>query len=608
MAPRVDSDGSTGHVSVDVTMDMDDVDNNFDDIIVDEHDPSTLSPVIGNTDPKKGPAMTPAQQSLKKVKTKHSNRSKHSSHKHHHHHHRNSSQIMPDGSVVSFKDGVEIIDETNQIDPVTGRNIYVGGIPVKDIDLNPPVLSVPQPKIVGFDENDPENPKNFPIRTKIKIILVGGAMAFGSSFGSSVFTPAIPIIAEIYGVGIEVGILGLSLYVLGFGFGPLVFGPMSEIYGRRMSLFPAYFIFCCFMIAAATSRTLEGLLIERFFCGFFASAPFSSLGGSISDLFEQRTRALAVVFYSLSIMGGPTLGPLIGSVFIIRDDSYRWTMYVPFMVACTVFTLGFFCIDETYPPVLLVRKAARIRYQTGDITYRGAHELRQFTFHYLMNTYFMRPIKMLMYEPIMIFMTIYCTFVYSILYMNFESIPIVFEEVRHWNTLTTSCVFLAITVGVFAAGGIQILSQLNFIKRVDRLGPRPPEERLFVMMGGAFVFAIGLFWFAWSSSPHVHFMMPIVGAGLVGMGFLLIFQNGLNYLVDCFAAYAASAISATTFVRSCVAAAFPLIARPMYHSLGVEWASSLLAFVSVALIPMPFIFYVYGERIRAMSKYRPTLT
>ncbi len=123
------------------------------------------------------------------------------------------------------------------------------------------------------------------------------------------------------------------------------------------------------------------------------------------------------------------------------------------------------------------------------------------------------------------------------------------------------------------------------------------------MMVGSVFFAGGLFIFGWCSPEHVFWFAPILGLYFMGFGFFTIFQAALNYLIDTFQKYAASAIAANTFLRSLFAAVFPLFVNPMFHKLGVPWGSSVLGFFAVALIPIPFLFYVYGPKIRLRGKF-----
>ena len=109
--------------------------------------------------------------------------------------------------------------------------------------------------------------------------------------------------------------------------------------------------------------------------------------------------------------------------------------------------------------------------------------------------------------------------------------------------------------------------------------------------------SICLFWFGWSSRPSVHWIVPINGSSLFSVGTLLLFNAVLNYLPDAYPENAASVLAGNDFMRSAFGAGFPLFATAMYNHLGVAWASSTLAFLSVAFIPIPFVLY----RVRRFS-------
>ncbi|PVH78400.1 hypothetical protein DL98DRAFT_494229, partial [Cadophora sp. DSE1049] len=123
------------------------------------------------------------------------------------------------------------------------------------------------------------------------------------------------------------------------------------------------------------------------------------------------------------------------------------------------------------------------------------------------------------------------------------------------------------------------------------------------MMLGVVLSAASLFWFGGGSGKEKSPVISVFGAGCIGAGFILIFQNAVNYFIDAFTVHAASAQAANTFLRSLAGAGFPLFATPMFNNLGVNWASYTLGFIAVALIPIPVLFYVFGERLRGMSRY-----
>ncbi|PWN48765.1 MFS general substrate transporter [Violaceomyces palustris] len=129
-----------------------------------------------------------------------------------------------------------------------------------------------------------------------------------------------------------------------------------------------------------------------------------------------------------------------------------------------------------------------------------------------------------------------------------------------------------------------------------------PEYRLPLCLLGMMIMPAGLFCFGWSAETKSHWMLPLLGSFLTGMGTILCFQTILVYLVDAFVPYSASATACAVLVRSILAAAFPLFAEELYEDLGYGWGSSLIAFIALAGIPVPIILFRYGERLR--NRYR----
>jgi hypothetical protein len=135
-----------------------------------------------------------------------------------------------------------------------------------------------------------------------------------------------------------------------------------------------------------------------------------------------------------------------------------------------------------------------------------------------------------------------------------------------------------------------------------------PEARLPPMMIGSVFFSCGLFIFGWTSDKDIPWIAPMIGLVCMGFGFFTIFQAALNYLIDTFQKFSASAVAANTFLRSVFAAAFPLFVNPMFHNLGIPWASSVLGFIAALLIPIPYLFYIYGPTIRKKGKFTAQVT
>jgi multidrug resistance protein len=426
----------------------------------------------------------------------------------------------------------------------------------------------------------------------------------GSTFASSVYSPGVRQIADDFHVGTEVSTLGVSLLLFGFGVGPLLWAPLSEVYGRKTAVLIPYFISAIFALGTATAKDIQTVCITRFFAGFFGSAPITNTGGVLNDLYAPEKRGLAMVGYAMAVVGGPTLGPIVGGAVVQSYLRWRWTEYLTMIFMLSILVLDIIFIDESSEAILLLRKARRLRFETGNWALHAKHEEWDVSFRELVHKYLIRPFQLLM-NPICFLVALYASFVYGILYANLAAFPIVFEELRGWNTLVGALPFLAVLIGISIGGAANVLNQQYYLKRFHQNGDRAvPEARLPPMMFGSVFFASGLFIFAWTADPgNAPWIAPCIGAAFIGLGFFTIFQSALNYLVDTFTIYAASAVAANTFLRSCFAGAFPLFMTPMLHNMGVGWGISVFAFVAVALIPIPYLFFVFGKRIRARGEW-----
>jgi hypothetical protein len=206
--------------------------------------------------------------------------------------------------------------------------------------------------------------------------------------------------------------------------------------------------------------------------------------------------------------------------------------------------------------------------------------------------------------PICFLIALYAGFCYGILYMMLEGIPIIFGEMRGWPAVSATLPFLGILVGAIIGCSINAYNQLLYNKVYHVVGNRAvPEARLPPMMLGSVLFSAGQFIMGWTADPQYPWIAPVIGLVLLGTGFFTIFQAALNYLVDTFTLYAASAVAVNTFLRSAFAGAFPLVVMPLYHNIGVGPASSITGGFAALLIPVPFVFYIYGKRIRGASKW-----
>nr|CDP27259.1 Putative Polyamine transporter [Podospora anserina S mat+] len=474
----------------------------------------------------------------------------------------------------------------------------------------PPLLPNQEDFVVEFDgPDDPLHAQNWPMAKKLLTATMLGYTTMIASFGSSIFSAATRAVAADFGVSPDVSLLGVSLYVLGFATGPTFWAPLSELKGRRLPLVASMFGFTIFNLACGTAKDLQTVLITRFFAGFFGACPLAVVAAVFSDMFDNRTRGMAITVFSMTVFTGPMLAPFIGG-FMVEDESigWRWTAYLIAIMGAVAFIIDLIFLEETYPPVILVSKAAELRRRTLNWGIHAKQEEIEIDVKELITKNFSRPMRLLFCEPIVTLLSVYMAFIYGLLYLFLTAYPFVFMGVHGMSAGVAGLTFFGMIIGQIIAGVTVLMQQPWYARKLAANNGVPvPEWRLPSVIAGGVAFAIGLFWFGWTGfTKDIHWIWPTLSGLMTGFGIASIFLQALNYLVDSYLMFAASAIAGNTFLRSLAGAAFPLFARYMFEGMGTQWASTLLGCIGVALVPIPVIFYMYGDRIRAKSAYAPT--
>ncbi|ELR07705.1 hypothetical protein VC83_03753 [Pseudogymnoascus destructans] len=458
--------------------------------------------------------------------------------------------------------------------------------------------------IVDFDgPSDTANPLNWSFSRKVVTSGLYSLTSLGSVWASTAYSPANSKVADEFNVSPDVAIIGTSLLLLGWGFGPLLWAPLSEVYGRKWPVLIPFFVSIVMSFGTATAKDIQTVLITRFFTGFFGAAPITCTGGVYVDIWDASQRGNAIVGYTLAVCGGPSLGPIVGGAIIYSGTNWRWTEYTTGILQASILIPGLIFIEESYVPILLVRKARRLRQNTGNWALHAEWEETAVSIKALAIKFGLRPLQMLL-TPVCLSVTIYSSFIYGTFYASLASFPIIFQEARGWNELVGSLPFLGVLIGIIMGAALSALNQKYYNIAYEANDFKPvPEARLPPMMIASVILSGGLFIIGWTASPQLPWIAAVIGVTMMGFGYYTIFTSALNYLVDTFQRWGASAVAANTFMRSVLAAAFPLIVPSMFRSLGNDWAFSVLAIVSVLNIPIPFVFWFYGPRIREMGKY-----
>jgi MFS family permease len=400
----------------------------------------------------------------------------------------------------------------------------------------------------------------------------------------------------------EIATLGVSLFVLGFAVRPLIWAPLSEIYGRQVVFAISYGAFTAFNASAAASRNIETLLVLRFFAGACGSSTLTNTGGQIADLFSASERGLAMGLFALAPFLGPTIGPIAGG-FLGQSKGWVWVQGMMSIFSGVMWLLGLVSVPETYAPVLLRKRAQKLSSTTGKV-YRAETDADRHADRQPLRTALVRPWVLLFKEPIVSVLSIYMAIIYGTLYMLFGAFPICFQEARGWSEGIGGLAFLGVAVGMVLAIMLVPLGNRRYVRAASRhSGIAPPEARLIPAMAGSIAIPFGLFWFAWTNYPSIHWISSVMAGAPFGFGMVLVFLAVTNYLIDVYGVFTASVLAANSVLRYLFGFAFPLFTKYMYQNLGIHWASSVPAFLAAACLPAPFLLYKYGAVIRAHCHY-----
>ncbi|KAL4802143.1 MFS general substrate transporter [Aspergillus unguis] len=474
----------------------------------------------------------------------------------------------------------------------------------------PPQLPNREDYVVEFDgPDDPLYPQNWPLKRKVLIAGILGFTSICSTFDSAIFSGSSSNVASYFGVGLEVAILSSSLYIIGYASGPLIWAPLSELKGRKSPIIIAMLGFGVFNTGVAVAKDLQTLMICRFFSGIFGSCPLAVVAAVFSDIFDNRTRGVAIAMFSGTVFLGPLIAPFISGFINSSYLGWRWTAYIPAIMGYAAFVLNIFFLKESYPPVILVSKASELRRRTKNWGIHAKQEEIEVDMRELVVNNFSRPLRLLFEEPLVLAVTVYLSFIYGLLYCFLTAYTLVFQGVHGMSPGIAGLPLFGMVVGLAIAAAYIIWDARGYVRKLDANdGVSVPEWRLPPVIVGGALFAAGLFWFGWTGfTDSIHWIAPTLSGLFTGFGLLIIFIQLFNYLIDTYLMFAASAIAANTFCRAMVAAGFPLFSRQMFNNMGIQWASTLLGCVAAVLVPIPIGFYFFGSRLRMKSKFSQNL-
>ena len=305
--------------------------------------------------------------------------------------------------------------------------------------------------VVQWDgDNDPMDPHSKSWAShwrKWTIVIIVASSAFCVTCASAIYTVATEQIQREFRCSQELVTLGLTVFVIGLGCGPMLLSPLSELYGRRHVYLVSYALFTIWLIPCALARNIETMLVSRFLSGLTGSAFLSVAGGTIADMFNKEELGAPMMLFTLAPFSGPATGPVWGGV-VVSFVNWRWIFYVMIIWSAIQWFALIFLVPETYTPVLLRRKAIAVRQATGDVGYSSIYDGPPVSVAKAILRNCSRPFNLLYHEMICLSLCILSALLLGVLYLFFGAFPIIFGTNYRFNTWNSGLAFLGIFIGM----------------------------------------------------------------------------------------------------------------------------------------------------------------
>ncbi|KAI8953187.1 putative MFS transporter [Xylaria longipes] len=451
-----------------------------------------------------------------------------------------------------------------------------------------------------------EEPRQSSIVSKTYHTWIPCIVGFLVCFASTTTVPAQLQLQKEFGVSETAALLPFTVFILGLGFGPLIGAPISENFGRR----PVYQLsvpaFCLFILGSGLSVSFASLLICRFLAGAFGGSALVVGFGLLTDIWAPHQLPIALSVFNTVPFMGPSAGQL-ASAFLVERFGWRWTQWVTLMLGLLTW-LTILPMSEVHLPAILRNRNNSRRTKVNFFTHRTVMQI-------LSAIPFVRPLQMLVTEPIVGLFALYVAFNFAAVYCFSSIIPFAFKEVYHFTLTEQGLVFLSLIVGYLLACPAMIIPFYYQMRKhsshqssggapAAEANPLMPESLLWPAQLGSLAMPISFFWFGWSASPRTPWIVPAVGLGLFAWGNDLLYNSSQLYLLETYGSkYGASATAANNLLRYCLASTLPLFITQLYSDLGINWGASLLGFILVGFLPIPWVFKRYGSSLRSRSRY-----
>ncbi|ODN92741.1 multidrug transporter [Cryptococcus wingfieldii CBS 7118] len=468
-------------------------------------------------------------------------------------------------------------------------------------------------EIIDWDgPDDPDNPFNFSISYKWLLTITTCFISILTGLPAGAYGAGNEYMEEAYGID-QTNFPWLQWATCSWNIGaatfPLLFVPLTEKSGRMPGYFISYIVFLIFLIPSGVGTNFATMIVTRFFGGGASSVSINIVGGTIADIWKgPKERSIPMSIFGMTSVVGIALGPFIGGAIQTNHSTlnWHWIYWMQLIFDGALLPVFWFILRETRGDVILAKRAAKIRKETGREVYAKS-ELKRKPLLEELKISFERPTKMLVTEFVVAAFTLWVSFAWGLLFLFQNSITQTFQTNYGFNTFQTSLIQLALSVGAVVGTIInpfQDRMYLGSAARNKETKEKPiPEARLYFSMPGSLLFTGALFWYGWTSYPSIHWIVPTLAIGFIGLGIYSIYMGTVTYLTDAYEKYASSALSAASLGRNAFGAFLPLASQALFTNLGFHWAGSLLGFLALALSGVPFLLFYKGEYLRHHSPF-----
>ncbi|KAL4948777.1 Aldehyde/histidinol dehydrogenase [Aspergillus filifer] len=457
--------------------------------------------------------------------------------------------------------------------------------------------------------DDPDNPYNWPVSRQWTLTCLAAFATFLTMMNGTIITVGHFNIAELFDIS-ETAFpntyWAVTTWASGGACSALFILPLTEDFGTRPVFLTTYFIFLCFLIPQAVAQNFATLVATRFFAGGCAAILANTAAAVAGNVWSTEwSRSIPISLYILGYMAGSSMGPVMGAA-IFHSLGWRWISYMQLIWFGALFPIYYFFFYESRGDAILARRARKNQESTSSGQKAGHASTFSFQNVVVSST---RPIILFCTEPVLFVSTLWSAFTVGTLFLFTQSVEQVFMELYDWTVSQTGFVQAAIVIGECIGWVLCFVSRSLYFasssRNTEKLGSPIPEARLYMaVLGGVFGISGGMFTYAWTSYSHIPWIGPAISLGMVGAGSVLVVTGVSDYVVDAYSQYAGSAIGAVATGENIFSAFLPLATMSMYNNIGFQWASTLLAFISLVLSLVPTAMFVWGRKVRARTSLR----